>query len=44
MLTYTDKAKAVRGEIIEIVNAWWRGKLAPRSAATMLLSILEMYK
>jgi hypothetical protein len=41
MLAYTDKAKAVRGEIM---NAWWRGKLAPRSAAPMLLSILEMYK
>ena len=44
MLADTDKAKVVRGEIIEIVNAWWRGKLAPRSAAPRLLSILEMYK
>lgn len=38
------QAATVRHEIIEIVKAWRRGELAPRSVAPVLLSIFEDFE
>jgi hypothetical protein len=36
MKTDTDAAQRVRGEIIEIVRAWHRGRLLPKAETPML--------
>jgi hypothetical protein len=42
MIADGKKADAIRGEIIEIVKAWQRGRLAPRSVAPLLLGLYEL--